>query len=157
MNLQDLLIDLDNSGIILQENPILFSWGCVLNISENYSKQFVDKFFDDSEDYVYSQLGLIHPRIIIKNENSIPWHFHTRRSEIINIINGNARVILSDTDHPQSYFLLAEKSQFVFERNKRHKIELIGNQLIFAEIWQHNYWIPSDEDDVIFPKYFENQ
>ena len=126
-------------------------WGGFFVLDESQIRKFREVFFSSvqlSEEQFSQKLS---PKFLLVAPGArLSWQYHHRRSELWNLVAGNASISrsLTDTQHAPVGLKLGEV--VYLEKGERHR--LIGSDSwgIVAEIWVHsdsNH--PSDETDII--------
>ncbi|MEO8770489.1 MAG: hypothetical protein ABI402_10405 [Ferruginibacter sp.] len=146
----EIQLELDQSGLAISTIDMDRPWGGFFVIKENDAQKFIEKYFPDlNKDELLK--GRLSPKILLVAPNKkLSWQYHSRRSEIWKLIEGDAAVVTSDTDIENKTTSLKIGDTITLKKGERHR--LVGLEVwgIVAEIWLHtdvNHL--SDEDDIV--------
>jgi len=125
-------------------------WGAFLVIKEEEAQDFANRFFNGIDVDTLRVEGKLSPKIlIVKPGARLSWQYHHRRAEIWQVYKGEVGIIRSDDDIEGELVRFGEREQVRLAQGERHRLIGLEDYGIVAEIWQHTYWIPSDEDDIV--------
>ena len=142
--------ELDQSGLAVSNIDMERPWGGFFVINENDAENFIEKYFPDlNKDELLK--GRLSPKILIVAPNKkLSWQYHSRRSEIWKLIEGDAAVVTSDTDIETKTTSLKIGDTITLKKGERHRLVGLSQWGIVAEIWLHtdaNHL--SDEEDIV--------
>jgi mannose-6-phosphate isomerase-like protein (cupin superfamily) len=147
----------NNISALLESHNITVSniddkrpWGGFFVISDVDAIKFIELFFKDID---HSEIitGKISPKILlVAPEKKLSWQYHLRRSEIWKLIDGNASIIISETDKENDLVKLNIGETIKIHQGERHRLVGLNEWGVIAEIWVHtDKNNPSDEEDII--------
>jgi mannose-6-phosphate isomerase len=127
-------------------------WGGFFVLDEADAEKFIKLYFPHLTKEQLTIGGKLSPKILmVAPSKRLSWQYHHRRAEIWKLIEGKAKVALSDNDEETEIVELNVGDVVQLSQGKRHR--LIGDENewgIVAEIWQHtDAEKPSDEDDIV--------
>jgi mannose-6-phosphate isomerase-like protein (cupin superfamily) len=126
-------------------------WGGFFYIDESQAELFIQTYFPHLSLADFSGFSKLSPKILlVAPEQRLSWQYHHRRAEIWKLVDGQAAVVVSDTDEltPQRDLSIGEVIDL--KQGERHRLVGTSGWGVIAEIWQHtDPSNPSDEDDII--------
>ena len=142
--------EIEGYGFTIVAQDFERPWGAFLVIKEEEAQDFANRFFDGIDVDTLRVVGKLSPKILIlKPEARLSWQYHHRRAEIWQVYKGEVGIVRSDNDTETELIKLREGEQVRIAQGERHRLIGLEDYGIVAEIWQHTYWIPSDEDDIV--------
>ena len=142
--------EIESYGFTVVAKDFERPWGAFIVIEEEQSQDFANRFFDGIDVNTLRVEGKLSPKIlIVKPEARLSWQYHHRRAEIWQVYKGEVGIIRSDDDIEGELVRFGEREQVRLAQGERHRLIGLEDYGIVAEIWQHTYWIPSDEDDIV--------
>ena len=126
-------------------------WGGFFVIDESQAPLFVKNYFPQLSMKDFEGIDKLSPKILIVAPNKrLSWQYHFRRAEIWRVIEGNAGVVVSDTDEQTPLKKLSLGDTIYLDKGQRHRLVGVDEWGIVAEIWKHtDAENPSDEDDIV--------
>lgn len=133
-------------------------WGGFLVIDEKSTEHFIDAFFPEYSATNYNSKkkeglrdGQLSPKIlIVAPHKRLSWQYHHRRAEIWTLLEGEAAIIVSNTDKENDRIILEEGKIIEIRQGERHRLIGLNDWGIIAEIWRHTDPAnPSDENDIV--------
>ena len=123
-------------------------WGGFFVIEEKDASMFAKTFFPDNP--INEGQKIIPKILLIEPGKKLSWQFHHRRAELWKLIEGEAGVIKSLTDHEGDIQNLHLNEVIKLEQGERHRLIGLNNWGAIAEIWMHtNPEHPSNEEDIV--------
>jgi mannose-6-phosphate isomerase-like protein (cupin superfamily) len=153
-NKQEVFIEVEkfltDRNIFIQSKEENKPWGGFFVIDDNSTEKFIDSFFSNLDKNLLLQ-GKISPKILFVEPNKkLSWQYHFRRSEIWNLIEGEAAIIRSKTNNEEQPINLIQNETIMLEREERHRLVGLNDWGVVAEIWVHTDSAnPSNEDDIV--------
>jgi mannose-6-phosphate isomerase len=146
---QQVLLDNELSIVATDFNR---PWGGFFVLDENDAEKFIKLYFPHLTKEQLAIGGKLSPKILmVAPSKRLSWQYHHRRAEIWKLIEGKAKVALSDNDEETEIVDLNVGDIIQLSQGKRHR--LVGDENewgIVAEIWQHTDGEnPSDENDIV--------
>ena len=144
--------EIESYGFTIVAKDFERPWGAFLVIKEEEAQDFANQFFDgiDADTLRLSVQGKLSPKIlIVRPKARLSWQYHHRRAEIWQVYKGEVGIIRSDDDIEGALVRFSVGEQVRLAQGERHRLIGLEDYGIVAEIWQHTYWIPSDEDDIV--------
>jgi mannose-6-phosphate isomerase len=127
-------------------------WGGFFVLDEADAEKFIKLYFPHLTKEQLTIGGKLSPKILmVAPDKRLSWQYHHRRAEIWKLIEGKAKVALSDNDEETEIVDLNVGDIIQLSQGKRHRLVGDKNEWgIVAEIWQHTDGEnPSDEDDIV--------
>lgn len=126
-------------------------WGGFFVIDEKQSEEFITQFFPELNVEDFSKFEKLSPKLLmVAPQKRLSWQYHHRRSEIWRVIDGNAGVVVSQTNEQPPAKTLDLGDTIRLAQGERHRLVGLEDWAIIAEIWQHtDPEHPSDEDDIV--------
>lgn len=126
-------------------------WGGFFVIREADTEKFISRYFPQINVETLIKTRKLSPKILIVAPGKrLSWQYHNRRSEIWNLVGGEAGVVVSDTNEEKELRQIETGDTIQIKQGERHR--LVGMEIwgIVAEIWQHTEpENPSNEDDIV--------
>lgn len=136
-------------GVDRQDNTR--PWGGFFVIGESDAEKFISLYFPKLNGKTLIEAGKLSPKILIVAPGKrLSWQYHHRRSEIWNLIGGEAGIVVSETNEEKAVRRMEPGEAIYVKQGERHR--LVGQETwgIVAEIWQHTEpENPSNENDII--------
>ena len=126
-------------------------WGGFLVISEDQAQKFINKFFDGINVEKLKIRGRLSPKILVVKPNSkLSWQYHQRRAEIWKVYKGEIGISKSKDNYEKPFVKIKEGVQVELKKGERHRLIVLNDIAVLAEIWQHTApKNPSDENDIV--------
>lgn len=126
-------------------------WGGFFVIQETEAKHFINEYFPHYTMETLTISGKLSPKILVLAPGKrLSWQYHNRRAEIWKMLDGQANIIISDSDIPslEKHFLPGDIIEL--RQGERHRLQGLDDWAIIAEIWRHTDSLnPSDEEDIV--------
>lgn len=126
-------------------------WGGFFVISDEQAQEFANYYFEGLDVSSLKISGQLSPKILIVAPGKrLSWQYHNRRAEIWRVIQGQAGVKRSSTNHEGPLEILNIGDVITLHQGEHHRLIGLDDYAVIAEIWQHtdtNY--PSDEEDIV--------
>lgn len=142
---------LENKNLKIIRSDETRPWGGFFVIDELQTKNFIDLFFNNVPEAHQNIYGKVSPKILIVEAGKrLSWQYHHRRAEIWKIIEGQAGVVISNTDIETPLQTKEINDVIILKQGERHRLVGLDQWSIIAEIWQHtNAKSPSNENDIV--------
>lgn len=126
-------------------------WGGFFVIDESQAETFIKEFFPELKVKDFEKFDKLSPKLLmVAPQKRLSWQYHHRRSEIWRVIDGEAGVVVSETDDQPPAKTLKTGDTIRLKQGERHRLVGLDNWAIIAEIWQHtDADNPSDEEDIV--------
>lgn len=127
-------------------------WGGFFVIDENDAPKFINLYFPHLTKEELKLTGRLSPKILIVAPGKrLSWQYHRRRAEIWKLIDGEVKLMTSDSNEEKETTTLVIGDIVQLYQGQRHRLIGAENQWgVLAEIWQHtDAENPSDEDDIV--------
>ncbi len=129
-------------------------WGGFFVINEADTELFIKTFFPDyprhstEKNYTINKLS---PKIlIVAPHQRLSWQYHYRRAEIWTLLEGEAAIVISETDEENLRTVLEKGKMIKIPQGHRHRLIGLNEWGIIAEIWHHTDPAhASDEEDIV--------
>ena len=96
------------------------------------------------------QLALSPKLLLVAPGRRLSWQYHSRRSEIWRVVEGQVGISRSLTDEEAPMRSYAPGEVLRLELGERHRLVGLDTWGVIAEIWQHtDATSPSDELDIV--------
>ena len=142
--------EIESYGFTIVDKDFERPWGAFLVIKEEEAQNFGNRFFNGINVDTLRVEGKLSPKIlIVKPGARLSWQYHHRRAEIWQVYKGEVGIVRSNDDTEGALVRFKEGDQVKLAQGERHRLIGLEEYGIVAEIWQHTYWIPSDEDDIV--------
>ncbi len=126
-------------------------WGGFLLISQTDIRRFIQAYFPDTGMHeAGEQLALSPKLLLVAPGRRLSWQYHSRRSEIWRVVEGQVGISRSLTDEEAPMRSYAPGEVLRLELGERHRLVGLDTWGVIAEIWQHtDATSPSDELDIV--------
>ena len=126
-------------------------WGGFVVIAEEQAQRFADVYFDGLDVSRMKILGRLSPKILtVAPTKRLSWQYHYRRAEIWRVSQGQARVVISNTDYENEIEILNVGASVTLLQVEHHRLLGLEDCAVVAEIWQYtDADNPSDENDIV--------
>ena len=142
--------EIEGYGFTIVAKDFERPWGAFLVIKEEEAQDFANRFFNGIDVDTLRIKGKLSPKIlIVKPGTRLSWQYHHRRAEIWQVYRGEVGVVRSANDIEGELIRFDEGKQVRLAQGERHRLIGLEDYGVVAEVWQHTYWIPSDEDDIV--------
>ncbi|WP_083750064.1 cupin domain-containing protein [Rhodohalobacter halophilus] len=142
---------LDKQNLIITDSDRERPWGGFYVIHEDQAEAFIEEFFPGLNLKDFAQFDKLSPKLLmVAPQKRLSWQYHHRRSEIWRVIDGEAGVVVSETDEQTPMRILKTGDTIRLKQGERHRLVGLDDWAIIAEIWQHtDADNPSDEQDIV--------
>lgn len=132
----------------MDDQPI---WGGSIFIDESSAEAFAKTYFPDYVGEQAQQALPLQPKIlVVAPGQQISWQYHTRRTELWQVIVGEVGVITNVSNEETAVVEKSSRELILLAPQTRHRLVGLKNWGIIAQIWQHtDVKNPSDEKDVV--------
>lgn len=126
-------------------------WGGFFVIDECHTHTFIKRYFPNLFKDLKQAKEKLSPKILLVAPGMrLSWQYHHRRAEIWRVLDGDVRVITSDTDEEKNHHTLRPGDVIELQQGERHRLVGLSDWGVVAEIWKHTQpENPSDEEDII--------
>lgn len=132
----------------IQSQIFVRPWGGFSYVEQSQLTDFLTKYFPNHQFNTKLRLS---PKFLFVNPGKrISWQYHTRRSELWNIIEGPVGVVVSETDEQPEHKIFESGQIIEIQKYQRHRLVGLEKTAVIAEVWIHtDNENPSNESDII--------
>ncbi|MFT4857434.1 MAG: mannose-6-phosphate isomerase [Algoriphagus sp.] len=142
---------LSKEGFIIVNIDKSRPWGGFFVLDESQIEKFQAVYFPDVTLSTEQLSQKLSPKFLVVAPGArLSWQYHHRRSELWQLIFGEAGLIRSQTDEETRLEVMGLNQTISLQTGERHRLVGMGNWGVVAEIWVHSVPSnPSDEDDIV--------
>ncbi|MFT5771182.1 MAG: mannose-6-phosphate isomerase [Algoriphagus sp.] len=142
---------LSKEGFIIVNIDKSRPWGGFFVLDESQIEKFQAVYFPDVKLSTEQLSQKLSPKFLVVAPGArLSWQYHHRRSELWQLIFGEAGLIRSQTDEETRLEVMGLNQTISLQTGERHRLVGMGNWGVVAEIWVHSVPSnPSDEDDIV--------
>jgi mannose-6-phosphate isomerase len=142
---------LSKEGFIIINIDQSRPWGGFFVLDESQIEKFRAAYFPDIKLSTEQLSQKLSPKFLVVAPGArLSWQYHHRRSELWQLIFGEAGLIRSQTDEETRLEVMGLNQTISLQTGERHRLVGMGNWGVVAEIWVHSVPSnPSDEDDIV--------